>query len=210
MSPPAPQPPAPSPPADRRFAKDVAKHLDRRRVRRRLLGWAIVLGALALGALYLTCGRGWGLGRGAGQGAGSGPGSGPGPGSVNALLTTIDAGPSRCHVRVAAAGISAEGKPATVDEALAVCRAAAAAEVLVTGGARAGDWKELKAAFDRAGIQILKLEPRGASGSAADDARGPGGDSPAGAGSGGHSSDGSVRPPGTGSGSPTGASGGGG
>jgi hypothetical protein len=175
MSPQAPKPPAPSPTPDRRFAKDVAKHLDRRRMRRRLFGWTIVLGALALAASYLTCGQGFGLG---GKGLGKGEGSGPGSGSVEALIAAGDAGPSRCQIRVAAGGIAVDGKPATVDEALAACKGVTAAEVLVTGGAREGDWEDLKAAFDRAGIQILRIEPRGGSG-------GSGGGSGGGTGSGG-------------------------
>ena len=157
MSPQSRKPPASSPVPDRRFAQDVAKHLDRRRLRRKLAGWVIVLGAIVVAALYLTCGRGWGLGKGAGKGAGSGPGAG----SANALLSPYDAGPPRCHIRIAAAGISVEGKPATVDEALTACKGAEAAEIFVTQGAREGSWEDLKAAFDRAEIRILRVEPRG-------------------------------------------------
>lgn len=164
MSPQTPKPPAPSPTPDRRFAKDVAKHLDRRRTRRRLFGWTIVLGAIALAASYLTCGQGFGLG---GLGLGKGEGSGPGSGSVEALIAAGDAGPSRCQIRIAIGGIFVNGKSASVDEAVAACKDAAAAEVLVTGGARVSDEKDLKAAFDRAGIQILRVEPKsGSAGSA--------------------------------------------
>jgi hypothetical protein len=157
MSPQPPKPPAPSPTPDRRFAKDVAKHLDSRRMRRRLFGWTFVLGAIALAASYLTCGQGFGLG---GKGPGKGEGSGPGSGSVSTLLAPGDAGPSRCQIRIAIGGIFVNGKSATVDEAVAACKDAGAAEVLVTGGARVRDRKELKAAFDRAGIQILRVEPK--------------------------------------------------
>jgi hypothetical protein len=174
MSPQAKKPPAPSPTPDRRFAKDVAKHLDRRRMRRKVLGWMIVVGAAVLAAFYLTCGRGWGLGKGAGQGPGSGPGSGPG--APNALLAPYDAGPSRCQVRIAAAGITVDDKPTTVEEAVAACKGAGASEILVTTGARAGDWEDIKAAFDRAGIQILRIERRG--GRAAGDRGAPGSGAP--------------------------------
>jgi hypothetical protein len=139
----------------------VAKHLDRRQIRRKLLLWALLVGAIVLAALYLTCGRGFGLG-----GLGKGKGEGSGPGSVSPLLSTTDAGPSRCEIRVAAAGIAVGGKPATVEEAVAACKGAAEAKVLVTGGAREGDWEDLKAAFERAGIQILRVEPKAATGSA--------------------------------------------
>jgi hypothetical protein len=161
MSPQAPKPPAPKPTADRRLAKDVAKHLDRRRMRRKLLVWALLVGALVLAALYATCGSGWGLG---GKGKGKGAGSGPGSGSVQGLLSTTDAGPRRCAIRIAAGGITADGKPATVEQAVAACKDATAAEILVTGGAREGDWEDLKVALERAKIQILRVEPKSGSG----------------------------------------------
>ena len=157
MKPEAPKPPAPRPPLDRRFAKDVAKQLDRRRVRRKLLFWAALVGAIVLAVVYLTCGRGWGLG---GKGKGEGSGAGSGPGSAAPLLSAVDAGPRRCEVRIAASGITVDGKPATVAEAVTACKTATAAEVLVTGGARQGDWEDLKAAFDGAGIRILRVEPK--------------------------------------------------
>jgi hypothetical protein len=147
---------------DRRLAKDVAKHLDRRRMRRKLLVWALVVGALVLAALYGTCGHGWGLG---GKGKGKGEGSGPGSGSVQGLLAAPDAGPRRCAIRVGAGGITADGKSATVEEAVAACKDATGAEVLITGGAREGDWEELKAALDRARIQIFYTGPKPGSGS---------------------------------------------
>ncbi len=160
MSPQSPRPPAPKPPADRRLARDVAKHLDRRQVRRKLLLWALLVGAIVLAALYLTCGRGLGLG---GLGAGKGEGEGEGSGPVSPLLSTTDAGPRRCEIRVAAAGITAAGKPATVEEAVAACKGAGEAKVVVTGGARVGTLEDLKAALERAGIQILLVEPKAGS-----------------------------------------------
>lgn len=154
MSPQSPRPPAPKPTADRHLARDVAKHLDRRQMRRKLLLWALLVGAIVLAALYLTCGRGFGLGV-----PGKGKGEGSGPGSVSPLLSTADAGPRRCEIRIAVAGISVDGKPATVGEAVAACKGAKA-EVLVTGGAREGDLEDLKAAFDRARIPILWVDPK--------------------------------------------------
>lgn len=161
MRPPAPRPPAPKPPLDRGLARDVAKHLDRTRRRRKLFVWALLLTAIVLAALHLTCGRGWGLG---GKGKGAGPGSGPGSGSgsVQAPPPIADAGPRRCDVRVAAGGITVGGRPATLDEAVAACRETEAAEIRVTGGARRGDREDVQAAFERAGIQILWVEPKGA------------------------------------------------
>ncbi|HWO21787.1 MAG TPA: hypothetical protein VNO30_23620 [Kofleriaceae bacterium] len=160
----APRPAAPRPVDDRRLAKDVAKHIDRRRVRRKLLWWAILVSAIAIAASYLTCGQGLGLG-GLGLGKGKGEGEGPGSGSAQGLLSPVDAGPRRCEVRVAASGITVDGKATTVEEAVAACKTAAGAEVLLTGGARAGDWDDLKAAFERAKIEILSVERRSGGGS---------------------------------------------
>ena len=160
MSPQPPkQPPAPKPvkpTVDRSLAKDVAKHIDRRQMRRKLLLWALFVGAIVLAAMYLTCGLG-----GKGKGEGKGPGDGSGP--VQPLLSPADAGPRHCAVRIALNGISVDGKPATVEEAVTACKGAAAAEVLVTGGARQGDWEDLKAAFERAEIRILLEEPKSGS-----------------------------------------------
>ncbi len=132
-------------PTHKGFAKDVAKQLDRRRMRRRLLGWGIAGTAIVLAALYLTCGRGFGIG-------GKGSGSGSGPGSV---VAPADAGPRRCEIRVTAAGISVDGKPMTRDEAVTACKATTGADVVVTGDARQGDWDALRAALDAAGVSLF-------------------------------------------------------
>ena len=116
-------------------AKDVARELDRRHRRRRLiilLGWAVLV---ALAALYLRCGRGWGLGGGGGTGTGSG---------------TAAPAPHRCAVRVTAKGLELEGKPATQGAIIDACHDGA--DVVVTGDARQGDWDALKAALDAAHI----------------------------------------------------------
>lgn len=131
---------------DNQFAKDVAKQLDRRRMRRRLFTVGLFVAAIALAITYLTCGRGWGVG-----GAGKGEGSGPGPGSGAA----VDKGPPRCAIRVTAAGILLDGKPATRQEVVAMCKATTGADVVITGDARQGDWDELRAALEAAKIPIF-------------------------------------------------------
>jgi len=132
---------------DQDFAKDVAKQLDRRRMRRKLALWAAFVALIALAVSYVTCGQGFGLG-----GKGKGAGKGEGPGSGSALVT--DAGPTRCSLRIAAAGITVDGKAATRDAAVTACKATAGADVIVTGDARQGDWDELKAALEAAGVTI--------------------------------------------------------
>src|SRR5258706_6871599 len=118
---------------DKQFAKDVAKHLDRRQQRRKLGFWGGVAALLTAAALYLRCGQGWGLG-GGGIGTGSGKGSGTGFGSGLSL------GPNRCQIRVEAGKILLDGKPATRAQTVEACRRTAGADVVVTGDARHGDW----------------------------------------------------------------------
>lgn len=128
-----------------KLANDVAKQLDRRRMRRRLLALGVIVGAIVLAVLYLTCGHGWGLG-GSGKGKGEGAGSG----------TAVDPGPRRCVIRVTAAGITLGGKPATREAVVKACKATTGADVVVTGDARQGDWDELRAALETANIVIYK------------------------------------------------------
>lgn len=138
-------------PEDRRFAKDVAKHLDRRRTRRKVAVYGGLAGAIALALSYLTCG-GWGLG---GRGSGKGPGGGSGE------VATADAGPRRCAVRVTAAGITVDGTKATRTQVVEACKAVESAEIVVTGDARQGDWDELEAALKAANITYSVRQPSG-------------------------------------------------
>ena len=120
-------------------AKDVARELDKRHRRRRLIilgGWAVLV---VLAALYLRCGRGWGLGGGGGTGTGHGSGS-------------AAAARHRCQVRMTAKGITVDGKPATQGEAVELCKAAGGADVVVTGEVRQGDWDSLREALTTAHV----------------------------------------------------------
>jgi hypothetical protein len=117
-------------------AKDVAKELDRIHRRRRLLilgGWAVLV---ILAAVYLRCGRGWGIG-------GKGSDNGAGTGSAAAV-------PHHCQVRVTAKGLELEGKPTTQDAIIDSCKQGV--DVVVTGDARQGDWDALRTALDAAKI----------------------------------------------------------
>jgi len=65
--------------------------------------------------------------------------------------------PRRCKIRIASGGISVDGRAVTVEEAIAACRSAKDVEVLVTGGARDGDYEDLEAALRKAGIRWVKV-----------------------------------------------------
>jgi hypothetical protein len=128
---------------DPAFTRDVAKQLDRRRMRRRLLVWTALLAVAVVAAMYVTCGHGFGLG-------GAGPGSGDGPGPVKALTS-----PTHCAIRVSAAGITVDGKPMLRDEAVTACAAASGADVVITGDAREGEWTDLQAALQAARVTYV-------------------------------------------------------
>ena len=141
---------------DKRFVRDVAKQLDRRRMRRRMTIWSALLALIVAAAGYLRCGSGFGVGTGTGTGkeAGTEP-------------VRPAAGPRRCAVRVALAGITVDGKPMSRDEAVAACKETTGVDAVVTGDAREGDWQELRAALVAAGIQDIRVRETVSPGSGA-------------------------------------------
>ncbi len=137
-----------SPSSHKQLAKDVASELESRRRRRRLLLFVIWAALIVAAALYLRCGRGWGIG--GGKGAKTGSGSGIGSGSALAPVMQ----PARCTIRVTADGITVDGAKKTRDEAVDACKKTDGAMVTVTGDARQGDWDELRAALEAVGVKI--------------------------------------------------------
>jgi hypothetical protein len=119
-------------------------------MRRKVFLWFALLGAIVLAIIYGTCGAGWGLG-------GGGKGNGDGDGSVKGVVTEDG---RRCSIFLAKEGITVDGKKMTRDEAVAACKPHKAADVIVAGDARRGDWNDLKAALDAAKIEIFKREPK--------------------------------------------------
>jgi hypothetical protein len=144
------QPTPPSRPHDRQFARDVAKQIDRRRTRRRLTLWSALLALVIAGAAYLRLGGGLGqLGLGGRDGD---------DGDARRPV----AGPQRCAIRISAAGMTVGGKPMARDAAVAACKGTVGADVVVTGDAREGDWQDLRAALEAAGIAVhQQLHPAG-------------------------------------------------
>jgi hypothetical protein len=133
---------------DKQFTRDVAKQLDRRRMRRRMTLWSALLGLIVAAATYLRCGSGFGLGTGTGTGKDD-------HGAVRPV-----AGPQRCAVRVTPGGITVDGKPMSRDQAVDACKATTGADVVVTGDAREGDWQALRAALVAAGVQDIRVRER--------------------------------------------------
>lgn len=143
------QPSPPSGPPDRRFVRDVAKQIDRRRVRRRLTLWTALLGLVAAAALYLRCGGGFGL-----LGLGGAGDSGDGGEAPRSL-----AGPRPCAIRMSPAALTVDGKAMSRDEALAACKGAPGTDIYWTGDVRHGDPEALRAALEAAGGQHIVLHP---------------------------------------------------
>lgn len=139
--------------------------------------WALrgVLAALILMALaYLKCGAGFGLGSGGwGQREedreGEGEGEGKGRGDGTAMVTKQDEptapakplvgevpAPARCQLRLDGSGLWQLGatgqEKLEVAAAVAACKQAGGADVIVTGDAKQGAWDELKRALDDEGV----------------------------------------------------------
>jgi hypothetical protein len=92
------------------------------------------------------CGFGTGTG---GPGGGGGAVSGP-PGEASRGPD----GAAACALRVDAAGTHVDGKPASVEEAVAVCKRTGAAVLLITGDARYGAANRLKEALRAAAVPV--------------------------------------------------------
>jgi hypothetical protein len=141
------QPTPPSPSHDRKFARDVARQLDRRRTRRRLTLWSALLALVIVAAGYLRFGGGLGA-------LGLGGGAGDGGEERHPL-----AGPQRCAIRLSANDVTVNGRPMSRDAAIATCKTAPGVDVFPTGDARHGDLKELDAALKAAGAKDVVLHP---------------------------------------------------
>jgi len=138
-------------------AREVAKQLDRRRLKRRMTVWTLLLALIAAAAGYLRCGSGFGLGGGGGAGQGS---------EQETRAPRTAAGRQRCVLRVTASGITVDGTQMSRDGAVAACKAFGGAELVVTGDAREGDGKDLEAALKAAGVtDIVRRDPTVGSGS---------------------------------------------
>jgi hypothetical protein len=135
--------------------RDVAKQVDRRRMRRKATLWTTLLALIVAAAAYLRCG-GFGLGTGKGDGGDEATATAP-PQPL--------AGPRRCAIRVTASGITVNGKPMQRDEAVDACKATTGADVIVTGDAREGNWTDLRSALEASGVKdIVVHQPSAGSG----------------------------------------------
>jgi hypothetical protein len=141
------QPTPPTPSHDRKFARDVARQIDRRRTRRRLTVWTALLALVIAAASYLRFGGGLGaLGLGGGRGDG------------DEQSRTL-AGPERCAIRISASDLTVNGRPTSRDAAIAACKVAPGVDIFPTGDVRHGDVEALEAAVKAAGAKDVVLHP---------------------------------------------------
>ena len=131
---------------DPNLARDVAKHLDRRRIKRKVTLWTLLVALVAAAASYLHCGHGLGLG------GGGGPGD-DGPAPRESVVAR------RCLLRISAKGITVDGKPMERAAAVDACKQAGSAELIQVGDAPEGKLEELRRALAAARVPFALREP---------------------------------------------------
>ena len=137
--------------------------------RRRPLGLLLVLVLLGALLLYFRCGDGLGLGLGLWPGEGgddraSDPDrstpeasevSDPAAGELRPAVGGEIPPARRCQLRLDGAGLSVDGESTDTLGAVARCRSAGAADLVVTGDAVYGQLESLRAALEGAGVPVF-------------------------------------------------------
>ena len=145
------------------LAKDVAKELEARARRRKLIMLAVWIALVVAAVMYLRCGQGWGTG-------GSGSGNGQG-------IVAPDHAKQRCQVRLDGKGVTLDGSAMSKERAVELCaRRGGGAEVTVTGDAREGDWAQMRGMLGAARVDIVVHQPQPGSGSGSSVSAGSGSD----------------------------------
>lgn len=71
-----------------------------------------------------------------------------------AVAVPVDAGLTRCRVRVDSKGVHLNGAAVAIDELVATCKKTGEAELVVTGDAKFGAVEELQTKLGAAGVRI--------------------------------------------------------
>jgi hypothetical protein len=122
----------------------------------RLILLSALAGAIVLAILYLRCGPGgFGIGGGKGDSVGKGDDAKKGSDAADAGAAGPVARPA-CKVRLDAAGVSLDGKPSTIGDAVTACQKAGSAELSISGDAAFGKRRELRDGLREIGIPVLE------------------------------------------------------
>jgi hypothetical protein len=123
----------------------------------RLILLSALAGAIVLAILYLRCGPGgFGIGGGKGDSVGKGDDAKKGVAALADAGATGPAARPACKLRLDAAGVSLDGKPSTIGDAVTACKKAGSAELTVTGDAAFGKRNELRDGLREVGVPVLE------------------------------------------------------
>jgi hypothetical protein len=139
------------------------------RRRFRTLPMLLLLSMVAIVVGYLRCGDGLGLGGGrGGSGEGGRGDEAGGKDGKDASRKDAEVRPAvggggagrleRCKLRLDSTGLSLDGRPSAVDEAVAECKKDGGAELTVTGDALFGEREKLRQALTRGGVEVFVRE----------------------------------------------------
>jgi hypothetical protein len=123
----------------------------------RLILLSALAGAIVLAILYLRCGPG-GFGIGGGKGDSVGKGDDAKKGSAADAGTAGPVAKPACKVRLDAVGVSLDGKPSTIGDAVTACQKAGSAELSISGDAAFGVRRELRDGLREIGIPVLEKQ----------------------------------------------------
>ncbi|WP_428265376.1 hypothetical protein [Haliangium sp.] len=130
--------------------------MNQRRPKRRRGRWvfAIVAASAAVGGWLARDCTGLGTGTGLGLGERRAPVEVVQPVSGGDAGLGSDARPEPCALYVDSKGLTIDGAPGSVEDAVTACRGAGKARLRATGAARAGTYDALVQALDQAGIAV--------------------------------------------------------
>jgi hypothetical protein len=122
----------------------------------------VLLGLVGVLMYYMRCGEGFGIAPGGGDGTGSRSeaervdrGTDESPADVRPAVGESARPPRRCRLRLDASGLTLEGRPSTIDEAVDACKRSGGAELTPTGDAVYGELQKVRQALDRAGVEVF-------------------------------------------------------
>lgn len=125
----------------------------KRRKRRPIFLTMLLALAVLLGALYRGCLGPLGIDTGMDSERADTPPSAP-AGDAQVASDAGPAIPDRCALRLGSMGLTLNGEPVEVDDAVRICRQVGSANLEVSGMARTGTYQQIKRALGEAGVPL--------------------------------------------------------